>query len=185
MSEHWPIFLTEGELLLRPLRLRDRRRWLQVRSENKEWLAEWEATLPKVPGEKNSSQLPSFSEMVNWHRREGRNGRSYSLAIWQINEQGRNLIGQITMGGVSYGAMRGAHIGYWITTQAVNMLTRFGFEELALHRIEINIRPENAPSIKVAEKAGYIFEGLRPRYLHIDGKWRDHHCYVKENSQVI
>lgn len=49
MSEHWPIFLTEGELLLRPLRIRDRRRWLQVRAENKVWLSEWEATLPQVP----------------------------------------------------------------------------------------------------------------------------------------
>jgi ribosomal-protein-alanine N-acetyltransferase len=199
MSENWPIFLSEGELLLRPLRIRDRRLWLRVRAENRDWLAEWEATLPKVPGEKNSNQLPSFSEMVAWHRREGRSGRSYSLAIWHMNSQdgdrkGRNLIGQITMGGISYGALRGAHIGYWIdrayanrgfTTQAVNMLTRFGFNELGLHRIEINIRPENAPSIKVAEKAGYIFEGLRPRYLHIDGNWRDHHCYVKENSQVI
>ena len=137
--------------------------------------------------------MPSFTEMVRWHRREARSGRSYSLAIWHQNTQGRNLIGQITMGGVMFGAMRGAHIGYWIdrafanrgfTTQAVNLVTRFGFQELGLHRIEINIRPENAPSIKVAEKAGYIFEGLRPRYLHIDGSWRDHHCYVKENSQV-
>jgi ribosomal-protein-alanine N-acetyltransferase len=54
-----------------------------------------------------------------------------------------------------------------------------------LHRLEINIRPENEPSLRVAQKAGYLFEGLRPRYLHIDGNWRDHHCYVKENSRVI
>jgi ribosomal-protein-alanine N-acetyltransferase len=194
MSEHWPIFLEEGELLLRPIRVRDRQRWLRVRAENKDWLAEWEATLPQVPGESNSRKLPSFTEMVRWHRREARSGRSYSLAIWHQNSQGRNLIGQITMGGVMYGAMRGAHIGYWIdrayanrgyTTQAVNLVTRFGFQELNLHRIEIYIRPENLPSMRVAEKAGYIFEGLRPRYLHIDGSWRDHFCYVKENFQVI
>ena len=194
MSERWPIFLEEGDLLLRPLRIRDRTRWLRLRAENKEWLSEWEATLPQVLGESNSHKLPSFTEMVRWHRREARSGRSYSLAIWCKNAQGSNLIGQITLGGVMYGAMRGAHIGYWIdrafanrgfTTQAVNMVSRFGFQELGLHRIEINIRPENAPSIKVAEKAGFIFEGLRPRYLHIDGSWRDHHCYVKENSQVI
>ena len=97
MSEHWPTYLQEGELLLRPLRIRDRRSWLRVRAANKDWLTEWEATLPQVPGEKNATQLPSFSEMVNWHRREGRNGRSYSLAIWHLNsqegkEKGRNLI---------------------------------------------------------------------------------------------
>jgi len=97
------------------------------------------------------------------------------------------------MGGVMYGAMRAAHIGYWIdrayanrgyTTQAVQLLTDFGFNALKLHRLEINIRPENLPSIRVAEKAGYLFEGVRPRYLHIDGNWRDHVCYVKENTQV-
>jgi ribosomal-protein-alanine N-acetyltransferase len=103
------------------------------------------------------------------------------------------LIGQITLGGISYGAYRGGHIGYWIDqsfankglmTRAVRELTRYGFEELGLHRIEINLRPENAASKRVAEKAGYVFEGMRPRYLHIDGAWRDHLCFVKENPRL-
>ncbi|MDA2992593.1 MAG: GNAT family protein [Actinomycetota bacterium] len=194
MSENWPVHLKSGELILKPLRWRDRNCWLNLRNENRDWLTEWEATLPQVPGEIESNKLPTFVEMVSWHRREGRQGRSYSLAIWHINGQGKNLIGQITMGGVMYGAMRGAHIGYWIgrayanrgfITQAVQAVTDFGFSALKLHRIEINIRPENLPSIRVAEKAGYLFEGVRPRYLHIDGSWRDHVCYVKENSEVI
>jgi len=194
MSQHWPVTLRSEDLILRPLRMRDRKRWIRVRAENKDWLNSWEATLPQVPGEDSSQKLPSFYEMVSWHRREGREGRSYSMAIWHENPQGSNLIGQITMGGVIYGAMRGAHIGYWIdkayanrgyTTQAVLAITNFGFESLKLHRLEINIRPENEPSIRVAQKAGYLFEGLRPRYLHIDGNWRDHNCYVKENSRAI
>ena len=80
MSENWPVYIEAGELLLQPLRWRDRQRWLRVRSENRDWLNEWEATLPKVPGEDNSQALPSYFNMVNWHRREGRQGRSYSLA---------------------------------------------------------------------------------------------------------
>jgi ribosomal-protein-alanine N-acetyltransferase len=69
-------------------------------------------------------------------------------------------------------------------SRAVNMVTDFAFNELELHRIEINIRPENSPSIRVAEKCGYLYEGLRPRYLHIDGAWRDHHCFVRENIAI-
>ena len=193
MSEHWPVTLRSEDLILRPLRMRDRKRFLQVRIENKDWLNSWEATLPQVPGEDSSQKLPSFYDMVRWHSREGRQGRSYSMAIWHKNPQGSNLIGQITMGGVIYGAMRGAHIGYWIdkayanrgyTTRAIEILTRFGFDQLGLHRIEINIRPENAPSRRVAEKAGYLLEGTRARYLHIDGQWRDHVSYVKENPTV-
>ena len=75
-----------------------------------------------------------------------------------------------------------ANRGY--TTTAIEILTRFGFDQLGLHRIEINIRPENAPSRRVAEKAGYHLEGTRARYLHIDGQWRDHVSYVKENPTV-
>ena len=99
----------------------------------------------------------------------------------------------VTIGGIIFGAMRGAHIGYWIdqrfssrgyTTRAVKLLTRFGFESLKLHRIEINLRPENEASKKVAIKAGYLLEGSRKNYLHIAGDWRDHITFVKENSAI-
>jgi len=115
------------------------------------------------------------------------------IAISEVDtsfKTGDRVNGQISWGGVIYGAMRGGHIGYWIdrnfanrgyTTMAVQMLTEYAFKELNLHRIEINLRPENAASRKVAEKAGYILEGQRPRYLHIDGDWRDHIVFVKEN----
>jgi ribosomal-protein-alanine N-acetyltransferase len=162
-----------------------------VRASNRQWLQQWEATLPTVTTGPAAvtPQLPSFFSMIATFNREARNGRSFSFVIWK----GPNLIGQITLGGVIYGALRGGHIGYWIdqeyanrgyTTQAVEILTRFGFDQLGLHRIEINIRPENAPSCRVAEKAGYHLEGSRARYLHIDGQWRDHITYVKENSTV-
>ena len=183
---NWPILLKEGEITLQPLRLRDRRAWLELRNRNREWLKPWEATSPLIEEQKT---LPTYVEMVNFHKREGKAGRSYSFAIWFHNQ----LIGQITLGGVSYGAYRGAHIGYWIdkehankgiTTRAVREVTRFGLEELRLHRIEIGLRPENGASKRVAEKAGFIFEGLRPRYLHIDGGWRDHIVFVKENTRI-
>jgi ribosomal-protein-alanine N-acetyltransferase len=127
--------------------------------------------------------------MVRLLHREARAGRSYSFFIWHEN----NLVGQITMGGVMYGALRGAHIGYWVdrnfanrgfTTQAVKLVTAFGFSQLGLHRIEINVRPENAASCRVAEKAGYLIEGERKAFLHIDGAWRDHICFVKNNELI-
>ena len=185
--------LTGDGITLRPARLRDRSRWNEVRAENKEWLSPWEATLPLIPQDSPAYEgpgaRPSFYEMVRMLHREARAGRSYSFFIW--NEQ--NLIGQITMGGVMYGALRGAHIGYWIdrnfanrgfTTQAVKLVTSFGFAQLGLHRIEINVRPENAASCRVAEKAGYVEEGQRKAFLHIDGAWRDHICFVKNNELI-
>ena len=189
-DQSWPVVLKSNELTLRPLRFRDRAKWFAVRAENREWLTPWEATLPQVPehidGGDLISKRPSFLEMVRIYNRDGRSGRTISLAIWQ----GPNLIGQITMGGIIYGALRGAHIGYWVdrnyanrgfTTQAVKLVTSFGFSQLGLHRIEINVRPENAASCRVAEKAGFVLEGHRKEFLHIDGAWRDHVCFVKNN----
>ncbi|CAB4563613.1 MAG: GNAT family N-acetyltransferase [Actinobacteria bacterium] len=185
MRRAWPNELTNGEITLRPLRFRDRQKWNRVRAENRDWLSPWEATIPSISQE-NIAELPTYIGMVRSLQNEARHGRSFSFAIWK----GPNLIGQISLAGVIYGAMRGGHIGYWIdrnfanrgyTTMAVQMLTQYAFQELKLHRIEINLRPENAASRKVAEKAGYILEGQRPRYLHIDGDWRDHIVFVKEN----
>jgi [ribosomal protein S5]-alanine N-acetyltransferase len=186
----WPVVLTSDEVTLRPLRLRDRRKWDEVRAVNRDWLAPWEATRPTLPGASGDPGLPSFFQMVASHNREGRAQRSLSMAIWY---QG-NLVGQITLGGIVMGALRGAHIGYWIdkrfanrgiTTRAVVMMTEYGFHELVLHRIEISFRPENGASRRVAEKAGYHFEAERPRFLHIDGQWRDHLVFVRENPKII
>lgn len=197
------IELSNGEILLRPFMMADRKQWRLVRLENKLWLSNWEATHPRVQervqtGIKGASGLAigsqnafsmSFTRMVRGNRKEARAGRSFAFGIFK----GPNLIGQINLSGIIYGALRGGHIGYWIDqnyanrgymTAAVNMVTDFAFSELELHRIEINIRPENEPSIRVAKKCGYLFEGLRPNYLHIDGAWRDHHCYVKENIAI-
>lgn len=182
-----------SEVTLRPIRYRDKSQWNQVRAENREWLDPWEATLPNIPADspayEDSNLRPSFFQMVNLHRREARTGRSYSFLIWKD----QNLVGQITMGGITYGAMRGAHIGYWIdknfanrgfTTQAVELITEFGFNELGLHRMEINVRPENGASCRVAEKAGFEFEGFKKAFLHIDGAWRDHKCFVRNNELI-
>ncbi len=186
MGNRWPLILRDGELTLRPLRIRDRRAWLDLRKRNRQWLTPWEATSP-LPAERKN--LPTFVEMISHYNREAKAGRTYSLAI---SVDGL-LVGQINLGGVAYGAYRGAHIGYWIDqghanrgliTRAVLLVTKFAFEELQLHRIEISCRPENSASKRVAEKAGYRFEGLRSRFLHIDGAWRDHLVFVMENPRL-
>ena len=185
--------LHSERLTLRPLRFRDKKKWLDVRAENREWLSPWEATFPVIPEDSPAAESikgrPSFYEMVRTSNHEARAGRSYSFAIWH----GANLVGQITLGGVIYGALRGAHIGYWVDrnyanrgfiTEAVGLVTDFGFSELGIHRIEINVRPENVASCRVAEKAGYHFEGDRREFLHIDGAWRDHRTYVRVNHAI-
>jgi len=168
-----------------------------------EWLGPWEGTRPNIPaGSGNLKPIPSFYGMVRNHKREARAKRNISLGIWLTKAHPHckkfsgkpELVGQITLGGIVFGALHGAHIGYWIDekhagngyiTRSVRALTEYAFNELALHRIEINIRPENESSLKVAKKAGYIYEGQRPQFLHIDGDWRDHLVFVAVNSHIL
>ena len=182
--------LVDGELFLKPIRFRDKSQWDSVRAVNRDWLSPWEATRPNID---HKSALPSYYGMVMQLNRELRALRSISLGIWLNENRDQVLIGQITLGGIIFGAMRGAHIGYWIdqrfanrgyTTRSVKLLTKFGFEQLRLHRIEINLRPENEASKQVAIKAGYLLEGARNNYLHIAGDWRDHVTFVKENPAI-
>jgi len=179
------------QISLRLLRHRDRAAWNRVRRENHEWLTPWEATRPEI---ESHIPLPSFREMVATAKREAKNLRTLSLGIWIKEGQGaERFVGQITLGGIVFGAHRGGYIGYWvdrrvagrgIVTESVIALTEYAFNELSLHRIEINMRPENSASQRVAEKAGYTFEGMRSRYLHIDGDWRDHMIFVQENPAI-
>ena len=182
--------LVDGELFLKPIRFRDKSQWDSVRAINRDWLSPWEATRPNID---HKSALPTYYGMVMQLNRELRALRSISLGIWLNENRDQVLIGQITLGGIIFGAMRGAHIGYWIdqrfanrgyTTRAVKLLTKFGFEQLRLHRIEINLRPENEASKQVAIKAGFLLEGARNNYLHIAGDWRDHVTFVKENPII-
>lgn len=184
MTPLWPADLRRGPVRLRPLSLRDKRAWESVRTRNAQWLRPWDATLP--PG---ATDAPTtFRGMVRSLRAAARAGTTLPFAL----EVEGIFRGQVTVGGVHLGSLRGAHIGYWIEREvagngymplAVAMATDHCFGA-GLHRIEINIRPENAPSIRVVEKLEFRYEGLRERYLHIDGQWRDHVSYALTIDEV-
>ena len=46
------------------------------------------------------------------------------------------------------------------------------------------IRPENTSSLRVVEKLGIKEIGYAPRYLHIDGDWRDHKLFAITREEV-
>ena len=61
---------------------------------------------------------------------------------------------------------------------AVALVIDHCFRSAGLHRIEVAIRPENSNSLRVVEKLGIREVGYAPRFLHIDGAWRDHRIYA-------
>lgn len=172
------VTLTGVGLALRPLERRDREAWHSLRLRNREWLSPWESQDPRGPG-----NLPTFTEYVRAQAKAAREQTSFG---WVITEGGP-LLGHITLSHIAWGAICSATIGYWVShhragegiaPRAVALVTDFALGDLGLHRVEINIRPENTASRRVVEKLGFRREGTRERYIYIDGAWRDHLAYA-------
>ena len=185
MAPFWPVVLKHNNIVLRPLGFRDRRAWLKIRENNKNWFKEWEATLP---GESNLNPA-SFYQVVKNLRDEARSHRALPFVITVDG----SLAGQVTVANINYGSTRSAYIGYWIgeefagrgyTPLAVAMAIDHCFKSLKLHRIEIAIRPENIKSLRVVEKLGLRSEGARPKFLHINGEWRDHLIFAINEDEI-
>jgi ribosomal-protein-alanine N-acetyltransferase len=58
--------------------------------------------------------------------------------------------------------------------EGLELVKRYAFAELGLHRLEANIQPDNAASIGLVKRCGFSYEGTSPAFLFIAGQWRDH-----------
>ena len=91
--------------------------------------------------------------------------------------------GVINLTNVVYGNFCSGYIAYYafahstrqgVLTAGLQAFIERAFGELNLHRLEANIQPGNLASIALAKRCGFAKEGFSPRYLKIDGEWRDH-----------
>lgn len=175
--------LRDGATVLRPIRVRDARALEAELISSRAWLRPWEATSPSAP--------------MSWDTKGSIRSllaaaRSGAGLPFVIETEGR-LAGQLNVSGMTYGSLASATIGYWVgagfagrglTPTAVALAADHVFFSVGLHRMEICIRPENAPSLRVVEKLGFRYEGLRRRYIHINGDWRDHFCFALTVEEV-
>jgi ribosomal-protein-alanine N-acetyltransferase len=176
----WPSTLAEGRVGLRPHRARDALAWSEVRCSNQAWLEPWEPTRPALWQDQHA--VSEYTSLLRTLRRGAKAGQ---LLPWVITYEGR-FAGQMTLGNIVRGASCSAYAGYWvdgrlagrgIVPTALAMAIDHAFRFVGLHRVEVNIRPENVASRRVVEKLGLREEGYHPLYLHIGGAWRDHIGY--------
>jgi ribosomal-protein-alanine N-acetyltransferase len=148
---------------------------------NEAWLAPWEPTSTESWGSRHA--VAAWPSLLSSLRRLARAG---ALLPFVVTYEDR-FVGQLTINNVVRGALRSAQIGYWIDqghagrgviTTAVALATDHCFGPVGLHRIQVDIRPENGPSRRVVAKLGFREEGYLQRYLDIDGAWRDHLSYA-------
>lgn len=187
VSPGWPVVLVDGQVSLRPYRRSDASTWSEVRRANQAWLAPWESSPPGPWADLNSPA--AFRYVHRDQRRSARRGESMPFAVC-LDEQ---LVGHLNLGNIVRRAFCSAYVGYWVDSRvagqgviptALALAVDHAFGPGGLHRIEVNIRPENKPSRRVVEKLGFREEAYHPRYMHIDGAWRDHIGYALTSEEV-
>ena len=175
--------LTHEDVTLRLLKMRDWKRIEAIQVENRDWFRSWEATNPEGPMNYDfRAQVRNAIRALN----------DESSIPFAIEYQGE-LVGQLNVSNILHGSASTAFIGYWIsptvagkgiTTIAVALATDYMFKVVGLHRIEIDIRPENKASLRIVEKLGFRFEGTKKGFIHINNAWRDHSVFALTAEEV-
>ncbi len=156
--------LSHGRVTIRPLRLRDTRDLDLALASNRSWLRTWEATNPS--GHVSTDVRGSIRAL----QANARAGLGLPFAM----ELDGRFVGQLNVSGITYGSLASASIGYWVVEDAaghnvtpisVALAVDHCFRAVGVHRIEICIRPENAPSLRVVEKLGFRVRGA-PSPVH-------------------
>jgi [ribosomal protein S5]-alanine N-acetyltransferase len=110
-------------------------------------------------------------------------GRANDARIVVCRNDDGAIVGYFGLGQIIYGSFRNAHLGYYalepfagqgFMREGLELVLRYAFGDLRLHRVQASIQPGNARSIALVRGAGFRKEGLALRYLKIGGLWRDH-----------
>ncbi|AOP48452.1 GNAT family N-acetyltransferase [Streptomyces lydicus] len=99
-----------------------------------------------------------------------------------------DVVGAVTLSGITRGPMCSASLGYWIdagqvgrglASAAVRAVCALSDTALGLHRLQAGTLLDNVASQRVLTKCGFTAFGTAERYLHINGAWRDHRLFQK------
>ena len=174
----------DGEgVYLRAPEPRDYQEWAEIRESSRNFLTPWEPTWAQ-----DETSRGSYRFKLRRYMEDARDDKAYALFVFR--EEDDALVGGVTLSNIRRGVAQTASLGYWAgeafaskgyTTAAVRAVVRYAFEDLDLHRVEAACQPDNAPSRRVLEKAGFAEEGMARAYLKINGGWRDHLLFAVVN----
>jgi ribosomal-protein-alanine N-acetyltransferase len=132
----------------------------------------------------NPVELDGFHELL---RRQGVGLRTFLI----IDDETLGLVGKCNVANVVRGRFGNATLGYdsylpyagtGRMSEGMRLIVGRCFasypEGLGLHRLEINVQPENSRSIAMAKRLGFRHEGFSPRMLYVNGAWRDHERFA-------
>ncbi len=97
-------------------------------------------------------------------------------------DEGGDIAGVFNLSEIVRGVFQNAYLGYSVVidyaakgymSRGLKLVLEKVFVEMGLHRLEANIQPTNISSIQLVKTNGFRKEGFSPRYLNINGEWRD------------
>lgn len=107
---------------------------------------------------------------------------------WVLADEEDRTVGGFTLDAIVLGSFRSASLGYWVdveyagrglATTAVRLICDLARDELGLHRVQAGTLLDNVASQRVLAKCGFEEFALAPRYMHINGDWRDHRLFQR------
>lgn len=105
------------------------------------------------------------------------------VGLFVCTRKASELAGVINISEIVRGVFQSAYLGFYALSplqgkgymrEGLQLTLEYCFQDLELHRLEANIQPENERSKRLVESCGFRQEGYSPKYLKIDGQWRDH-----------
>ena len=97
------------------------------------------------------------------------------------------LVGVFNFSEIVRGVFQSAYLGYYAfaplagegyMAEGLALALGAAFGSLHLHRVEVNVQPDNTRSLAFVRGAGFVREGFSRRYVKIAGRWRDHVRYA-------
>lgn len=158
----------ESRVYLRPVTRRDRQEFLALMQQSRHLHEPW-------------IQPPLSS--LGFHNYLARTHREDHEGLLVCRRDGDAIVGVINLNNIVRGSFLSASLGYYAgapyarqgyMSEGLELVKRHAFRELGLHRLEANIQPENAASIALVKRCGFVYEGLSRAFLYIAGAWRDH-----------
>lgn len=180
------IAVTGEDVLLRTPEADDFPQWSALREKSRTFLTPWEPVWPT-----DDLTRGGFRRRLRRYAHDIETDQAYPFLIFRLSDH--VLLGGITLSNVRRGIVQSGMLGYWIGAPhagqghmraAIRVLLPFLFGHLSLHRIEAACLPDNIPSIRLLEGAGFQREGLARQYLCINGQWQDHLLYGRLKDDV-
>lgn len=88
-----------------------------------------------------------------------------TCTIWKIDRGQRRAELGIILAAAQWGQGYAGH--------ALRRVLQHAFETLQLHRLEADVDPDNAASLRLFEGRGFVREGLLRQRWFVSGQWRD------------